>query len=95
MIDLVDGLGTKLDPFALGEDGGVDLKRQIIVELPHCRCRPRNKGRTKSLSAAVLNSEVEERISGGETAFWDERAVEQRLLLDSLGLLRNERMWIF
>ena len=26
---MVDGLGTKLDPLALDEDGGADLERQI------------------------------------------------------------------
>ena len=44
--------------------------------------------------AAVLDGEVEEYIRSGETAFWDERAVEKRLMIDSLGLPGNELMWI-
>ena len=54
-----------------------------------------DRERTERLPAAVLNSEVEERIGGGETAFRDERAIEQRLMIDPLNLSRNEPMWIF
>ena len=42
----------------------------------------------------VLDSEVEECIGSGETVFWDERAIEQRLVIDHLSLLRNESVWI-
>ena len=47
------------------------------------------------LPAAVLDSEVEERIGGGETSFWDKRVVGQGLVIDLLGLLGNEPVWIF
>ena len=69
MIDLVDGLGTKLDPLASNEDGGADLERQIGVELPQYRGHSGHRGRIESLPAVVLDSEVEECIEGGETAF--------------------------
>ena len=65
-------MGTKLDPLALDEDGGANLERQIGVELPHERGHFGNKGCTKCLPAKVLDSEVEERIGGGETVFRDE-----------------------
>ena len=46
------------------------------MELSHDRGHSGDKGRTERLPAAVLDSEVEERIGGGETAFRDKRAVE-------------------
>ena len=75
-VDPVDGLGTKLDPLALDEDCGADLKRKVGVETSHDWGHFGNRGRTYCLPSAVLDGEVEERIGGGETAFWDERAVE-------------------
>ena len=47
------------------------------------------------LPAAVLDSEVEERIGCGETSFWEKRVVEHGLVIDLLGLLGNELVWIF
>ena len=76
MVDPVDVLGTKLDPLAPNEDGDVDLERQIIIELPHDRGHSGNRGCIEHLPTAVLDSEVEEHIGGGEPAFRDERAVE-------------------
>ena len=69
MINLVDGLGTKLDPLASDENSGADFERHIGVELPHNQGYSGDKGCTKCLPAAVLYSEVEERIRGGETSF--------------------------
>ena len=43
-VDPVDGLGTKLDPPAPNEDGGVDLERQIGVELPYSGATPGTGG---------------------------------------------------
>ena len=63
-----------------------DFERQIGVELPHNRGYSGDKGCTKCFLVAVLDSEVEERIGGEETSFWDKRAVEQGLLIDPLGL---------
>ena len=94
-VDPVDGLGTKLDPLASDEDGGADLERQIEMELRHYRGHSGDRGHTECLPAAVLDSEVEEHILGGETAFRDKQAVEQRLVIDPLGLPGNEPMWIF
>ena len=88
-------MGTKLDPIASDKNGGVDLERQIGVELLHNRGHSRDKGRTERLPAAVLDSEVEERIGGGKTSFWDERAVEQGLVIDPLDFSGNEPVWIF
>ena len=65
------------------------------MELLHDRGHFGDKGCTEHLLAVVLDSEVEERIGGGETAFRDERAVEQRLMIDPLSLPRNEPVWIF
>ena len=79
MVNLVDGLGTKLDPLASDENDGADLERQIGVELSHDRGHAGDKGRTEHLIATVLDSKVEEHIGGGENSLWDERAVEQGL----------------
>ena len=68
-VNLFDGLGTKLDPLASDEDGGVDLERHIGVELPHGQGHSGYRGCTERLPTTVLDSEVEERIGGGETAF--------------------------
>ena len=46
------------------------------MELPHDRGHSGDRGRTERLPVVVLDSEVEERIGGGETAFRDQRAVE-------------------
>ena len=94
-VDLVDGLGTKLDPLASDEDGGAHLERHIGVELLHYRGHSKDKGLTECLPTAILDSEVEECSGGWETAFRDERAVEQRLMIDLLGLPGNKPMWIF
>ena len=67
MVNPVDGLGTKLDPLASDENSGADLERQIGVELPHGWDHSGDRGCTERLPAAVLDSEVEERIGGGET----------------------------
>ena len=92
VVNPVDGLGTKLNPLASNEDDGADLERQIGVELSHDRGHSRDRGCTERLSATVLDSEVEERIGGGETTFWDERVVKQGLVVDLLGLPGNEPM---
>ena len=65
------------------------------MELPHNRGHSGDRGRTKRLATTVLDSRVEERIRGRETSFWDERAVEQGLVIDPLGLPGNEPVWIF
>ena len=65
------------------------------MELSHDWGHSKNRGCTKRLPTAVLDSEVEECIGSGETAFRDERAVEQRLVIDPLGLPGNESVWIF
>ena len=65
------------------------------MELPHDRGHYWNRGCTELLPAVVLDSGVEERVGGGEPVFRDERAVEQGLLVDSLGLQGNESVWIF
>ena len=62
---------------------------------PHNRGHSENSGCTKLLPPAVLDSEVEERIGGGETTFWDKREVEQRFMIDPLDLPGNEPTWIF
>ena len=59
------------------------------MELPYDQGHSENRGCTKRLPTAVLDSEVEECIRGGETTFRDERVVEQRLVIDSLGLPGN------
>ena len=69
MVNLIDGLGTKLDPLASDENGGIDLERQIGVELPHDQGHSGDKGRTERLPTAVLNSKVKERNGGRETSF--------------------------
>ena len=71
MVNPVDGLGTKLDPLASDKNSGADFERQIGVELPHNQGYFGDRGCTKCLPAAVLDSEVEERIGSGETSFWD------------------------
>ena len=91
----VDGLSTKLDSLASDKDGGADLERHIGVELLHSQGHSGDRGHIKRLPVVVLDSEIEERIGGGDTAFRDERAVEQRLVIDPLGLPRNEPVWIF
>ena len=58
------------------ENNGSDLKRQIGVELPHDWGHFGDRGRIERLPAVVLDSEVEERIGGGETVFRDKGAVE-------------------
>ena len=65
------------------------------MELPHYRGHSGNRGRIKLLPSMVLDIEVEECIGSGETAFRDERAVEQQLVVDPFGLTGNEPMWIF
>ena len=65
------------------------------MELPHDRGHFEDRGHTEHFLVAVLDSKVEERIGGGETSFWDERAVEQGLVIDPLGLPGNEPVWIF
>ena len=65
------------------------------MELQHNRGHSGDRGRTECLPAAVLDSEVKEHIGGGKTSFWDKRAVEQGLVIDSLGLPGNEPVWIF
>ena len=90
VIDPVNVLGTKLNPLASDEDGGANLERHIEVKLLHDRGHFWNRGCTKCWPTTVLDSEVEECIGSGETVFWDERAVEQRLVIDPLGLLGNE-----
>ena len=42
------------------------------MELPHDRGHSRDRGCTERLLVVVLDSEVEERVGGGETAFQDE-----------------------
>ena len=56
------------------------------MELSHNRGHSGDRGSTECLPASVMNSEVKEHIGGGETSFWDKRAVEQGLVIDSLGL---------
>ena len=41
-----------------------------------------------------MDSKVEESIGGGKTSFCDERAIEQRLVIDPLDLPGNEPVWI-
>ena len=65
------------------------------MELPHYRGHSGNRGCTERLQASILDIEVEECIGSGETTFRDERAVEQRLVIDPLDLPGNEPMWIF
>ena len=65
------------------------------MELPHNRGHSGDRGPIECLPAAVLDSEVKEHIGGRETSFWDKRAVEQGLVIDSLGLPGNEPEWIF
>ena len=95
MVNPVDGLGTKLNPLASDENSGADFERHIGVELSHNRGYFGDRGCTECLPAAVLDSEVKERIGGGETLFWDKRVVEQGLMIDPLSLLGNEPVWIF
>ena len=64
------------------------------MKLPHNRGYSKDRGSIESLLAAVLDYEVEERIGGGETSFWDKQAVEQGLVINPLGLPRNEPVWI-
>ena len=42
----------------------------------------------------VLDDEVEERVRGWKTLFWDKRAVEHGLMVDSLDLPGNEPVGI-
>ena len=72
MVDPVDGMGTKLNPLSLDEDGGADLERHIRDELPYYRGHSGNRGRIKRLPSVVMDIEVEEFIGSGETAFRDE-----------------------
>ena len=65
------------------------------MELPHNRGNSGDRGCTKCLPAIVLDSEVVEHIGGGETSFWDKRAIEQGLMVDMLGLPGNEPVGIF
>ena len=65
------------------------------MELPHNRGNSGDRGCIKCLPAVVLDSEVVERIGGGETSFWDKRAIEQGLMVDMLGLPGNEHVGIF
>ena len=71
MVNPVDGLGTKLNPLASDENDGADLERQSGVELQHNRGHSGDRGRIERLPVTVLDSEVEERIGGRETSFWD------------------------
>ena len=65
------------------------------MELPHNWGYSGDRGFIEGLSVVVLDSEVEERIRGGENSFWDKRAVKQGLVIDPLGLPGNEPMWLF
>ena len=65
------------------------------MELSHNRGYTRDRGCTDCLPAVVLDSKVEEHIGGGETSFWDKRAVEKGLMINPLGLPGNEPVWIF
>ena len=65
------------------------------MELLHDRGHSGNKGCTKRLLATVLDSKVEECFGSGEITFWDERTIEQQLVIDPLGLPGNEYVWIF
>ena len=65
------------------------------MELPDNWGYSGDRGCTECLPTAVLDSEVEEHIRGGETSFWDKREVEQGLVIDPLGLPGNELVWIF
>ena len=69
MVNLVDGLGTKLDPLASDENSGANFERQIGVELPHNQGYSGDRGCIECLLAAVLDNEVKEHIRGGETFF--------------------------
>ena len=59
------------------------------MELPYYRGHSENKECIKRPPSIVLDIEVEECIGSGETALRDERAVEQQLVIDLLGLLGN------
>ena len=43
---------------------------------------------------AVMYGVIEERIGGGKTSFWNKGLVEQRLVIDSFGLPRDESVQI-
>ena len=64
------------------------------MEFSHNQGYSRDKGCTKCFPAAVLDDEVEEHIRGWKTLLRDKRAVEQGLMIDSLGLPGNELVWI-
>ena len=87
-------MGTKLDPLASDKNGGADLEWQIGVEFPHNRGHSEDRGCAECLPIAVLDDEVEEHIRGWKTLFRDKRAIEQGLMVDSLGLPRNELVGI-
>ena len=60
------------------------------MKLPHDLGHSGNRGCKERLPIAALDSEVEERIGGGEPAFRDERAVKRGLVVDPLDLPGNE-----
>ena len=64
------------------------------MELPHDRGHSGDREGTKCLLPSILNGEVEEGIGGGKAAFWDKRAIKQRLVVDLLGLPGDESAWI-
>ena len=76
MVNPVDGLGTKLDQLASEKNSSADFEWQIGVEFPHNQGYSGDTGCTKCLLAAVLDNEVEERIGGWKTSFWDKLAVK-------------------
>ena len=83
MVNQIDCLGTKLDPLASDKNGGANLECLIGVEFLHNRGHYEDRGCTECLPATILDDEVEERIRGWKTSFWDKRVVEQGLMVDS------------
>ena len=76
MVNPIDGLGNKLDLLARTKTVVPTLKGRLEWNSRRTRATPGTGGCTECLPATVMDSEVEELIGGGETAFQDKRAVE-------------------
>ena len=80
----------KLAHLTPDEDNGANLERAGWSGTPARSGLLGDRGGTKYLPTAILYGAIEESIGGGKTSFWNKGPIEQRLLIDLLGLSRDE-----
>ena len=79
-----------MGPLAPNEDGGANLERAGWSGTPARPGLLGDRGGTKCFPTTVLYGLIEECIGSGKTSFWNKGPVDQRLVIDSLGLPRDE-----